>query len=157
MSSHRNLTRREFMRRSAAGAGSLGLLLNGIPVPLDAAPAAPRPAGPNDRVNVAFIGVGIRGHILMEAAKATEQANLVVACDCYQGHLDRAKERTEGKIETCFAEYKKVLERKDVDTVVIATPDHWHLPMVLDALAAGKDVCIEKPMTYRIEDGPKMI
>jgi predicted dehydrogenase len=106
---------------------------------------------------VAFLGVGIRGHILIEAAKATGQANLILACDCYQGHLDRAKERTEGKIETCFAQYKKVLDRKDVDAVIIATPDHWHLPMVLEALDAGKDVYIEKPMTHRLEDGPKMI
>jgi len=149
-------TRREFMRRGAAGAAGLGLILNGKWVPVEAAPM-PKPAGPNDRVNVAFIGFGIRGNILLEAAKQTGQANLVVVCDCYQGHLDRAKERTDGKIETNYAEYKKLLNRKGIDAVVIATPDHWHLPMVLDSLAAGKDVYIEKPMTFRIEDGPKMI
>jgi predicted dehydrogenase len=144
------------MRRSAAGAASVGLMLNGHWVTVEAAPL-PKPASPLDRVNVAFIGVGIRGHILMESAKQTEQANLVMACDCYQGHLDRAKERTDGKIETNLAQYKRLLERKDIDAVIVATPDHWHLPMVLDALAAGKDVYIEKPMTYRIEDGAKMI
>ena len=150
-------TRRDFMRRSAVGAAGLGLILNGEWVPLEASPALPMPASPNERVNVAFIGFGIRGNILLEAAKQTGQANLVAACDCYQGHLDRAKERTDGKIETNFAQYKKLLERKDIDAVVIATPDHWHLPMVLDAVAAGKDVYIEKPMTHRVEDGPKMI
>lgn len=153
MALKRDITRRDFMLR---GAASAGLLLNGVPVPLEAAPL-PRPAGPNDRVGVGFIGAGIRGHILMDAAQATGQANLLTVCDCYTGHLDRALERTEGKIETVFAQYKKVLERKDVDAVIIATPDHWHLKMVLDALAAGKDVYIEKPMTHRIEDGPKMI
>ncbi len=152
-----NCTRRDFIRRGAAGAAGLGYFLNGKWTPLEAFPGMPKPASPNDRVNLAFIGVGIRGHILMGAATTTGQANLVVACDCYQGHLDRSKETTDGKIETNFAQYKKVFDRKDVDAVVIATPDHWHLPMVLDALDAGKDVYIEKPMTHRIEDGPKMI
>jgi predicted dehydrogenase len=153
----RDLTRRDFLRRTAAGAAGLGYFLNGKWVPLEAAEPAPRPASPAERVNVAFIGVGIRGNILIEATKKTRLANLVVASDCYQGHLDRAKERTGGKIETNFAQYKTVLDRKDVDAVIIATPDHWHLPIVLDALAAGKDVYIEKPMTHTVEEGPKII
>jgi predicted dehydrogenase len=150
------VTRREFIRQSAAGAASLGLFLNGKRVHLEAAPL-PKPASPNDRVNVGFIGYGIRGCFLMEAVKQTEQANLIAVADCYQGHLDRAKERTDSKIETYFARYKKLLERKDLDAVIVATPDHWHTPIVLDALSAGKDVYIEKPMTYRIEEGPKVI
>jgi predicted dehydrogenase len=152
----RKSTRRDFMRRSARGAAGFGLLLNGKWLALESSPL-PKPAGPNDRVNLGFIGFGIRGNILLEAAKEAGQANLVEACDCYQGHLTRAKERTDGKIETNFARYKKLLDRKDIDAVVIATPDHWHLPMVLDALDAGKDVYIEKPMTHTIEDGPKII
>jgi predicted dehydrogenase len=144
------------MLRSATSAAGLGLMLNGNWIPFELSPL-PRPAGPNDRVNLGFIGFGIRGNILLEAAKETGQANLVEVCDCYQGHLARAKERTDGKVETNFAQYKKLLDRKDIDAVVIATPDHWHLPMVLDALCAGKDVYIEKPMTHRVEDGPKMI
>jgi predicted dehydrogenase len=157
MSSSRELTRRDFFRRSAVGVAGMGFLLNGKWVPLEAAPAMPKPASPADRVNVGYIGAGIRGNILMEAAKSTGQASLVVATDCYQGHLERAKERTDGKIETIFADYRKLLDRKDVDAVIIATPDHWHLPMVLDALAAGKDVYIEKPMTHTVEEGPKII
>jgi predicted dehydrogenase len=151
-----SFSRREFMRRSTVGAAGLGLLLNGRPIPLEATPLPP-PAGPNDRVNVGFIGFGIRGNIVMEAIKKTGQANLVAVSDCYQGHLTRAKERTEGKIDTNFAQYKALLERKDIDAVILAPPDHQHLPMVLDALAAGKDVYIEKPMTHRVEDGPIMI
>ncbi len=150
------VTRREFIRQSTAGAAGLGLFLNGKRVHLEAAPL-PRPAGPNDRVNVGFIGYGIRGCFLMEAVKQTEQANLIAVADCYQGHLDRAKERTDGKIETYFAQYKKLLERKDLDAVIVATPDHWHTTIALDALSAGKDVYIEKPMTYRIEEGPNVI
>ncbi|HEX6822504.1 MAG TPA: Gfo/Idh/MocA family oxidoreductase [Candidatus Sulfotelmatobacter sp.] len=149
-------TRRQFILRSATQAASFGLVLNGklITVPPS---LLPKPAGPSDRLNLGFIGFGIRGNILLEAAKETGQANLVEVCDCYQGHLDRAKERTDGKVATNFAQYKKLLDRKDIDAVVVATPDHWHKRIVLDALSAGKDVYIEKPMTYRIEDGPTMI
>ncbi len=149
-------TRRQFILRSATQAASLGLVLNGKLIALPPS-LLPEPAGPNDRVNLGFIGFGIRGNILLEAAKETGQANLVEVCDCYQGHLERAKERTEGKITTNFAQYKKLLDRKDIDAVVVATPDHWHKRIVLDALSAGKDVYIEKPMTYRIEDGPAIV
>ena len=150
-----NSTRREFLR-SATQAASLSLALNGKLIALPPS-VLPKPAAPNDRVNLGFIGFGIRGNILLESAKETQQANLVEVCDCYQGHLDRAKERTDGKIATNFANYKKLLERKDIDAVLIATPDHWHKRIVLDALSAGKDVYIEKPMTYKIEDGPAII
>ena len=149
--------RREFIRRGTAGAAGLGLFLNGQPVEAEASAPPPKPAPPSDRVNVGFIGFGIRANILFESARKTGQANLVEVCDCYQGHLERAKERTGGKIDTNFAQYKKLLDRKDIDAVVIATPDHWHTPLFLDAIAAGKDVYIEKPMTHRIADGQKMI
>lgn len=149
-------TRREFMRQTATGAAGLGLMLNGDRLHFPSSPL-PKPASPSDRVNLGFIGFGIRGNILMEAVKETGQANFVEVCDCYEGHLARAKERTEGRVGTNFAQYKKLLDRKDIDAVVIATPDHQHLPMVLDALSAGKDVYVEKPMTLKIEDGPKII
>lgn len=148
-------TRREFMHHSVVGA--VGLFLNGRNLPLYAPSALPTSAAPGDRVNVGFIGFGIRGNVLLEAIKETGQANLVCACDCYQGHLDRAKERTDGKIDINFAQYRKLLDRKDIDAVVIATPEHWHLQQVLDACAAGKDVYIEKPLTRTIDEGPKIV
>ena len=151
-----NSTRRQFILRSAAQAAGLGLLVNGRLIGFPPSPL-PKSAGPNDRVNLGFIGFGIRGNILLESAKETQQANLIEVCDCYQGHLERAKERTGGKIATNFANYKTLLDRKDIDAVVVATPDHWHLRIALDALSAGKDVYIEKPMTLRIEDGPAII
>jgi predicted dehydrogenase len=151
-----SFSRREFMRRSTIGAAGFGLLLNGRPVPIEASPLPP-PAGPNDRVNLGFVGFGIRGNIVMEAIKKTGQANLVAVSDCYDGHLTRAKERTDGKIDTFLGRYKALLDRKDIDAVILAPPDHQHLPMVMDALAAGKDVYIEKPMTHTVEDGPKII
>lgn len=149
-------TRRQFLANSATKAAGLGLFLNGRAISFPPS-ALPRSASPNERVNLGFIGFGIRGNILLEAAKDTQQANLVEVCDCYQGHLERARQRTDGKIATNFATYQKLLDRKDIDAVLVATPDHWHGQIVLDALSAGKDVYIEKPMTYRIEDGPAMI
>ena len=149
-------TRREFMLQSAIGTAGFGLMLNGSWVPFGST-ELPKPAAANDRVGLGFIGFGIRGNILLEAARETQQANFIEVCDCYQGHLERAKERTDGKIATNFAQYKKLLDRRDIDAVVIATPDHWHLTIVLDALSAGKDVYIEKPMTHRIEEGPRII
>ena len=98
-------TRRQFILRSATQAASLGLVLNGKLITLPPS-LRPEPAGPNDRVNLGFIGFGIRGNILLQAAKETGQANLVEVCDCYQGHLERAKQRTEGKIATNFAQYR---------------------------------------------------
>jgi hypothetical protein len=107
-------TRRQFILRGATQAAGVGLVLNGKLITFPPSPP-PKPAGPNERVSLGFIGFGIRGNILLEAAKQTQQANLVEVCDCYQGHLERAKERTEGKIATNFARYKKLLDRKDID------------------------------------------
>jgi predicted dehydrogenase len=140
-------TRRQFILRSATQAASLGLVLNGKLMTFPPS-QLPKPAGPNDRVNLGFIGFGIRGNILLEAAKETQQANLVEVCDCYQGHLERARERTEGKIATNFAQYKKLLDRKDIDAVVVATPDHWHKPIVLDALFDYGSFCVNMAGTF---------
>lgn len=147
------VTRRDVL--SAAGTAGFGLLLDGKPVLAANSPI--KPASPSDRINVGFIGFGIRGNVLLEAVKRTQQANLICACDCYQGHLDRAKERTDGKIDINYARYKELLARRDIDAVIIATPEHWHLQQFEDACAAGKDVYIEKPMTRTIDEGPRMI
>jgi len=97
------------------------------------------------RVGLGFLGVGIRGNLLMEAAAGISGVELVAAADCYRGHLDRARELFPAVVTT--GDYQEVLARSDVDAVVIAVPDHWHLPMFKDALAAGKHVYVEKPMT----------
>ena len=100
--------------------------------------------------------MGIRGSGHVTTFKAMPGVRLVVAADCYDGHLAGAKEATDGTIETT-RDYHALLARKDIDAVVIATPDHWHLRMVLDALAAGKNVYVEKPMTWAIPEGKIII
>src|SRR5687767_8722183 len=96
-------------------------------------------AGPNDQVSLGHIGVGIQGTGLLQSFKAIPGVRITAAADVYDGHLQRARELTGGQVATT-RNYEEVLNRKDIDAVVIATPDHWHRQMVLDALAAGKDV-----------------
>jgi predicted dehydrogenase len=112
-------------------------------------------AGPNGQVGMGFIGIGIRGMYLLEAFKGVPGVKPLVACDVYDGHLERAKEVAPG-IETT-RDYQSVLKRSDIDAVVIATPDHWHHRMVLDALEERKHVYVEKPMTWNIEQGKDIV
>ena len=112
-------------------------------------------APPPKPVRLGFIGVGIRGHLLMEAAAGLSGVELVAAADCYRGHLDRARELFPGVAVT--GAYGEVLSRADVDAVVIATPDHWHLKMLKDALGAGKHVYVEKPLSHSWEEGEEFI
>ena len=107
-------------------------------------------------VRLGFIGVGIRGTLLMEAAAGIAGVELKAAADCYKGHLQRAQELITPAPEIT-GDYKQILSRADIDAVVIATPDHWHLPMTQEALAAGKHVYVEKPMTHRWEEGEAFI
>ena len=122
--------------------------------------AGPKPrlraAGPNDQVALGFIGIGIRGFYHLENFGKMPGVRAVMAADCYDGHLAAAKETTGGKIETT-RDYHAMLARKDIDAVVIATPDHSHAHIVLDALAAGKNIYVEKPMTYSIAEGKTII
>ena len=110
----------------------------------------------SDRIRLGFIGSGIRGSQLMSDFIKAPGVEPVIVADVYDGCLTRAKEQNDGNIITT-KDYLAVLERKDVDAVVIATPDHWHKKMTLDALAAGKHVYIEKPLTWSIEEGPEII
>ena len=107
-------------------------------------------------VRLGFIGVGIRGTLLMEAAAGIAGVEIKAAADCYKGHLQAAQELVTPP-PAITGDYKELLARADIDAVVIATPDHWHLRMTQDALAAGKHVYIEKPMTHRWEEGEAFI
>ncbi|MBP7569383.1 MAG: Gfo/Idh/MocA family oxidoreductase [Acidobacteria bacterium] len=153
MSRHESIGRRRFLEETtllAAVASGLGA----------ARPAAAQinnsAALPVKPVRVGFVGVGIRGTLLMEAVKGIAGAEIVAAADCYKGHLDRAKELISPSLQTT-GDYRQVVTRPDVDAVVIATPDHWHLQMTREALAAGKHVYIEKPMTHSWEEGEAFI
>jgi len=106
----------------------------------------------NDRIQVGVIGAGARSHELMQALMAHPQAEIVAVADAYKGRVERAIERVGGRIQAC-RNYQEILGRKEIDAVVVVTPDHWHRRIVLDAIAAGKDVYCEKPLTFRSGEG----
>ncbi|MGH9663409.1 MAG: Gfo/Idh/MocA family protein [Bryobacteraceae bacterium] len=109
----------------------------------------------NDRVQFALIGAGGMG--MGDARYQTALGSAIVAvADLYDGRLARAKEIWGSQIQTT-RDYREVLTRKDVDAVIVATPDHWHSRITIDALEAGKDVYCEKPMVQKIEQGHKVI
>jgi predicted dehydrogenase len=107
-------------------------------------------------VRLGFIGAGIRGTLLMEAASGIAGAPIVAVADCYKGHLDRAQELISPP-PAVTGDYTEIIARPDIDAVVVAAPDHWHLRMMQEALAAGKHVYVEKPMTHSWEEGDAFI
>jgi predicted dehydrogenase len=106
----------------------------------------------NDKIRFALIGAGGMGSGDAMSALATGATELVAVADIYQGRLTRAKERWGSSVATT-RDYKEILARKDVDAVIIATPDHWHAQIAVEAMEAGKDVYVEKPMVQKVADG----
>lgn len=117
-----------------------------------AAASAVRAFAANDQIGLGLIGVGIRGTQVMENFKRVTGVNIVAACDLYDGHFKAVREANREDLPVT-RNYEEILARKDVDAVMIAVPDHWHSKMAIDALAAGKHVYLEKPMTWNIEQG----
>ncbi len=113
--------------------------------------ASTRVLGANDTVRVGVIGAGGRMRNLLDAADKLGPYQIVAVSDVYGPHRDAVRERSNG-VATTHLDYREVLAT-DVDAVFIASPDHWHVRMAVDALAAGKDVYLEKPVTHAIEEG----
>jgi predicted dehydrogenase len=153
MRNHR-LTRRDFMR-VGTGAAALGAANASFLTPTFLA-ATPRTAAPSDRVRFASIGTGVRGCEIMRAALACPNVEIVAVCDLYDGRLIAGQETAEKQLPTT-KDYRAILDRKDVDAVIVGTADHWHRQIVVDACAAGKDVYCEKPMSHTVDDGFAMV
>src|SRR5258708_1449054 len=158
---NRNKTRRRFIRQL----GGASLLLSAGNIPISAAEKSrhkeylldiTRPAGPPDDVRIAGIERGIMGQNDISTAWQVPGVKLVAACDLYSGRLEHAKELY-GKDLYTTRDYNEILDRKDIDAVVIATSDNWHARIATEALAKGKAVYCEKPMVHRIEEGLPLI
>jgi predicted dehydrogenase len=160
-------SRRRFLGKTAGGgAGQVALST------LSASPFA-QVLGANDRVRIGVIGAGGRANQLMDhlikkpreavqggipqwKTKPVDGAHIVAVADVYEPHRNQAAAKA-GTGTARFHDYRKLLDQKDVHAVIIAAPDHWHKQMLVDALAAGKDVYLEKPVSHALEEGPDEI
>ena len=116
--------------------------------------------GANDRIRVGLIGCGSRGNQVARDWMKHQDSVFVAACDVYKERLDETVSRVagvQGSSPDAYEDYRKILDRSDVDAVFLATPDHWHSQMTIDACAAGKDVYVEKPVSNGIEPALRMI
>lgn len=110
----------------------------------------------NDKIKIGLIGSGIIGHYDTDTALKVDGVELVAVCDLYDGRLERAKEKW-GKSLFITRDYRELLAKKDIDAVLICTPDHWHQKIAIDALNAGKHVYCEKPMVQKISEGMALV
>lgn len=138
-------SRRTFLKTSAAATGMAVLH----------APAA-NALGANDTINIGCIGVGGRCQTLMKSLVKIPGVRIAAVCDIYDRHLEAGRNLAAPKAFATKA-YKELLDRKDIDAVLIGSPDHWHVPMTVDACAAGKDVYVEKPLTHNLAEGKAVI
>jgi predicted dehydrogenase len=118
--------------------------------------ASTRILGANDTLRLGVIGAGGRMNDLLNAADKVGSCQIAAVCDVYGPRLDAIRQRPNGGTATTHANYQEVLEQ-NIDAVLIASPDHWHVRMAVDALAAGRDVYLEKPVTHTMEESATLV
>ena len=153
-------SRRDFIKQLtgttlALGAGSLGAFAAGKKVE-ERIIRYEKKITSNDRINIAVIGLGIMGNNNLQTALKIPGIQFVAACDLYRGRLERIKE-VYGNDIFLTNDYRKILDRKDIDAVIIATSDQWHARITKEALQKGKHVYCEKPMVHFISEGQAVI
>ncbi|HXE04436.1 MAG TPA: Gfo/Idh/MocA family oxidoreductase, partial [Bryobacteraceae bacterium] len=111
---------------------------------------------PNDKIQIALIGCGGMGQGDAHLATSLPGVKLIAACDCYDGRLQHMKE-VYGPDTLTTRNYKEIVDRNDIDAVIVATPDHWHSRISIDCMNGGKHVYCEKPMVHEIEEGKGVI
>ncbi|HUV04289.1 MAG TPA: Gfo/Idh/MocA family oxidoreductase [Armatimonadota bacterium] len=151
------ISRRDFLGRSGKAAAGVGLGLIGGKLLAADAPTAQeaKPIPPSEKIIVGVIGCGGMGMNNMNSFMKQPDVEIAAVCDVYEPHLNRALEKTGGKA-TPYKDFRKLLERKDIDAVIVATPDHWHAIPTIYACQAGKDVYVEKPVAHNIKEGRAM-
>ena len=163
-------TRRDFLKETTASAAAvtLGLSTSG-------GCAIGTARGANERVRVGFIGVGNRGTQLLEGFLKQDDVEVAALCDVYEPYLQRDYSKVDERLKDAlggrvpkmteklggnvarYKDFRRVLDRKDIDAVVIATPDHWHAVQAVMACQAGKDIYVEKPLWVTVVEGRKMV
>ncbi len=150
MSTLRQPTRRQFL----ALAGATTVLARAAGSAFGDEPA--KPASANDRIRIALLGAGGQGQADATRALQVPGVELVAAADIYDGRFAECREKF-GKDLHVTRDYREILGRKDVDVVIVASPDHWHTQITVDALEAGKDVYCEKPLVHSVDEGARVL
>ncbi len=151
----KNFPRRQFLRTAAASGAlfaSRSTLLS-QPLPIQDA----KTGAASDRIRLGIIGIGMQGSGLLPNAISLPGVECVAAADLYDGRHTLAKEITGNPSLPTTRRYKELLERKDIDCLIAAVPDFWHMQVVVDACNAGKDIYCEKPMSHTAQEGFKMV
>jgi predicted dehydrogenase len=143
--SHSSTSRRQFLKAGVLGAGVVTAFPYLVPR---------RVLGANDRIQVGVIGVGSRGNLLID--QLPEAADLVAVSDCYFKKCDDAASKRKARWRA-YPDYRKLLDQKDIDGVVIATNEHWHVLCAMHACQAGKDVYVEKPLSLYVQEGRALV
>ncbi len=143
MKSHHN--RRDFIAKISSGSAAFAISTQ-----------AKHVLGANDAIRVGCIGTGGRCRRLMGDLRNVKGVRLTAVCDVWDKHLEAGMNIAETGAFTT-KDYHAVLERDDIDAVLVGTPDHWHVPITVDACEAGKDVYVEKPLTHNLEEGQRVI
>jgi len=163
-------TRRSFLRKSSTSAAAVALGLN-----LAGADGIRTVRGANEKIRVGFIGIGNRGTQLLTRFMQQDDVEVAALCDVYEPYLMRDYSKVEQRLKDAlggripkmtenlgdnvprYKDFRRLLDRKDIDAVVIATPDHWHAVQAIMACQAGKDVYVEKPLSVTVHEGRKMV
>jgi predicted dehydrogenase len=143
-------TRRQFL----AAAGATTVLSRAAASAFAEEPA--NPVSATDRIRIALLGAGGQGQADTRQALAVPGVELVAAADVYDGRFEECREKF-GKDLAVTRDYREILARNDVDAVIVASPDHWHMQMTIDALEAGKDVYCEKPLVHSVDQGARIL
>jgi len=147
MTSKSDLSRRDFLKDSAVGAAGAAVLSGW---------GASRALGANDRIRVGVLGSGGRAQDVMGKFNLVPGTEIVAVCDVYEPHRASAL-KLAARDAKGYLDYREVLDRKDIDAVLIGSPDHWHKQMLVDAVRAGKDAYLEKPIIHAIDEGAEMV
>lgn len=139
----KKVSRRDFLGKAAGGAALL------------TAASYSRVIGAEEKVHLGLIGCGSRGQHVLSLFQMNPVVEVVALCDVFGDKAQEAKSKASGAL--CCSDHRKLLEEKGVDAVLIATPDHWHAAITIDALNAGKHVYVEKPLTLTLEEGPEIV
>ena len=137
------MERRDFLKTGLTAAAATG-------------PFVVRALGASDEVRIGQIGLGTRGAYELEICQRTKGAKVMAVADVYQPLVDKYVSAANNAF-TGYQDFRRILDRKDIDAVFVSTPDHWHAPIVIMACQAGKDVFCEKPLSHTLHEGQQMV